>query len=157
MTIVKWAGCLSSPSTLTRITANQLPGRVILVGTRTRQVALGGVGVEVAVGATVPVGEIVTEGVIVGVSPGEGGVPVRVGRGAGGVSVGVAPGRVGTGLGVRVAVEEGVGVAVVVNVTNGVGVAVGVGGLTGSNTISASVLEGKSKSKRADRLGTVRL
>ena len=124
MTIVKWTGCLSSPSTLTRITANQLPGRVILVGTRTRQVALGGVGVEVAVGATVPVGEIVTEGVIVGVSPGEGGVPVRVGRGAGGVSVGVAPGRVGTGLGVRVAVEEGVGVAVVVSVTNGVGVAV---------------------------------
>lgn len=150
VTIVKWTGCLSSPSTLTRITANQLPGRVILVGTRTRQAGLGGVGVEVTVGMTVPVGESVTDGVIAGAS-------VRVGRGAGGVSVGVSSGRVGTGLGVRVAVEEGEGVAVALGVTNGVGVAIGVGGLTGSNTISARVLDGKSKSKRADRLGTVRL
>lgn len=126
------------------------------MGTLTRQAGLVGVGVAVAVGVIVPVGEIVTEGVIAGVSP-DGGVPVRVGRGAGSVSVGVASGRVGTGLGVRVAVEEGVGVAVAVGVTNDVGVAVAVGGLTGSKMISASVLDGISKSKRADRLGTVRL
>jgi hypothetical protein len=113
-------------------------------------VRLGGLGVEVMAGVTVPVGESVTDGIIVGVS-------VRVGRGAGGVSVGVTSGRVGTGLGVRVEVEEGVGVAVAVDVTNGVRLAVGVGGLSGSNTISARVLDGKSKSKRADTPGTVRL
>ncbi len=39
----------------------------------------------------------------------------------------------------------------------GVRVAIGVGDETGSTTISARVLASRSKSKRADKLGTVRL
>jgi hypothetical protein len=77
-------------STLTRITANQLPGTVIFCGTRTCQPgATVDVGVEVDVGVAVDVGRNVADGVKV----------------AGGEAAGVGDGRAvavatGTGTGI---------------------------------------------------------
>lgn len=113
VTMVIRTGCLTSPSTLTRITANQLPGTVMFVGIRTRQPGVG-VGVEVAV----TVGDSVAAGVGSDGSGDEIGVGVRVDVGSGGVDDEV-------GIGVRdgSGVDEEVGVAVKVG---GSGVAVGV-------------------------------
>lgn len=140
VTIVSRTGCRSSPSTLTLMTVNQLPGSVILLGTLTCQVAAGvvGVGVEVAVG----------DGV---------GVKVAVAVSMGG-SVGVTF-KVEVGVGDEVAVKVGVAVSVAVEEGVGVGdkvaVAVGVETAAGSKITSVIVLDKRSNSKRAFKLGTV--